>query len=208
MCIVKSRQEGSKRRSYEQRARAEGVARTTRRIAAAASELHATVGPAATTITAVAERAGVPRVTVYRHFPDEESLFRACQAHYLEQHPPPQPDWIGIDDPEERTRTALSTLYRYFDETEDMTANLLRDATRVPVLQDILRGMHAFLDWLGDDLATAWQKRPTTKLRAIASHAVSFTTWRSLCVEGSLGEGEAVDLMIVLLRHAASRDDR
>ena len=88
-----------------------------------------------------------------------------------------------------------------------MTANLLRDATRVPVLQDILRGMRAFFDWLGDDLAAAWQGRPTTKLRAIAGHAVSFTTWRSLCVEGSLGKREAVDLMIVLLRHVASRDD-
>ncbi|MGH2734818.1 MAG: TetR/AcrR family transcriptional regulator [Actinomycetota bacterium] len=201
------RDAGAKKRPYEQRARAEGVGRTTRRIAAAAAQLHATVGPAATTISAVAERAGVPRVTVYRHFPDEESLFRACQAHYLEQHPPPQAHWMGIDDPEERTRTALSALYRYFDETEDMTANLLRDATRVPALQDVLRGMHAFFDWLGDDLATAWQRRPTTKLRAIAGHAVSFTTWRSLCVEGSLGEGEAVDLMIVLLQHAAPRDD-
>jgi AcrR family transcriptional regulator len=198
---------GSEKRRYRQRARAEAVGRTTRRIAGAAAELHATIGPAATTISAVADRAGVPRVTVYRHFPDEESLFRACQAHYLDQHPPPQPHWTDVGDAQERTRAALSALYRYFDETEDMTANLLRDAPRVPVLRDILSGMHEFLDWLRDDLAAAWQSRPTKNLRSIAGHAVSFTTWRSLCVEGSLRESEAIDLMIVLLRHVASRDD-
>jgi AcrR family transcriptional regulator len=39
--------------------------------------LHESVGPRATTVSAIAEGAGVTRLTVYRHFPDELSLVSA-----------------------------------------------------------------------------------------------------------------------------------
>ena len=65
------------RRKYEKKRRAELEADTRRRITETAVELHGTVGPARTSISAVAERAGVRRSTLYRHFPDEAALFDA-----------------------------------------------------------------------------------------------------------------------------------
>ena len=68
-------------RPYRMGRRREQLDATRRRIAEAAFELHATVGPAQTSVSAVAERAGVQRHTVYHHFPDLGSLFRACTEH-------------------------------------------------------------------------------------------------------------------------------
>ena len=55
-------------------------------------ELHQALGPAKTTISAIAERAGVQRLTVYRHFPDERALLSACSSHYVVANPPPDPE--------------------------------------------------------------------------------------------------------------------
>ena len=102
-------------RPYEKRARAAAERETRRRITEATVELHRTVGPARTTISAVAQRAGVQRATVYRHFPTDGDLFAACSAHWIGLHPYPAPDaWAGIEDPEQRTLTALCELYAYY----------------------------------------------------------------------------------------------
>src|SRR3954454_8539339 len=99
-------------RRYQQRKRAESQAQTRRRIAEAALELHGTVGPARTTISAIAERAGVRRATVYRHFPDERTLFEACSGLFAAANPPPDPArWASIADPEERLRGGACAPY-------------------------------------------------------------------------------------------------
>ena len=99
------------------------------RIARAAVELHGTVGPSKTTIGALAEEAGVTRPTVYSHFPDELSLFKACSSLDLSENPPPDPDpWARIADPEERFRRALTEVYAYYLRRERMMDNVLRDA--------------------------------------------------------------------------------
>src|SRR3712207_3871494 len=111
-------------RKYELKARAEGQAQTRRRITEATVELHRTVGPAQTTISAIAERAGVQRLTVYRHFPTEEELFAACSAHWLAGSPPPDPaEWAGIADRRERLRSALEAIYAWYRANEGMLAN-------------------------------------------------------------------------------------
>src|SRR5437764_731523 len=111
------------------------MAETRRRIAAAAFELHSTLGPSLTTITAVAERAGVQRLTVYRHFPDEASLFRACMAHGMAADPPPEPDaWRAIPDPATRLPTVLAEVYARFRRHERLMGNVLRDAPLKPSL--------------------------------------------------------------------------
>ena len=99
-------------RRYRKRLRAEQEQQTRQAITEAAVRLHGTLGPARTTVSAIAEEAGVQRATVYRHFPDEPSLFQACSGHYMAMHPPPDPTrWMEIADPAERLREALADVY-------------------------------------------------------------------------------------------------
>src|ERR687889_2576399 len=116
-------------RKYEMKRRAERMRETRRRIAEAAVELHQTVGPARTTVSAIAEKAGVQRHTYYAHFPELKDLYRACTAHNLERNPMPDPyRWAEISGPEERLRVALSEVYAYYSRQEAMISNVLRDA--------------------------------------------------------------------------------
>src|SRR4051794_995691 len=146
------------RRKYELRARAEAQEETRRRITEATVGLHLEVGPAKTTISEIAKRAGVTRLTVYNNFPDEASLLGACSAHYGAQHPPPDPAaWAANDDPAERTRAALMAFYRYYRETEAMTGKVMRDAKAMPALAAVLdSGYVPFVEAVRDDLAMAW----------------------------------------------------
>src|SRR5438067_2181282 len=81
----------ARKRKYELKARAEAQEDTRRRITEATVGLHLEVGPAQTTISEVAKRAGVQRLTGYNNFPDELSLLGACPAHYPAPPPPPPP---------------------------------------------------------------------------------------------------------------------
>src|SRR4051794_39975816 len=124
-----------RKRAYRLKERARKQEETHRRITEATVELHRTVGASRTTIKAIAERAGVERLTVYRHFPDEASLFAACAAHWIAAHPPPDPSaWAAMGDPGRRLRVALGELYAWYDANERMLANNLRDAAALPEL--------------------------------------------------------------------------
>ena len=117
------------KRKYELKKRADEMAETHRRITEAAIELHGTVGPARTTLSAVAKRAGVERRTLYRHFPTEADLFAACSTHYFAAYPWPDLDaWRAIGDPQRRLEHALDELYAYYERTGPMLGNVLRDA--------------------------------------------------------------------------------
>src|ERR671917_708099 len=129
------------KRSYRMTKRAELEAETRRRITETAVELHGTVGPARTSISAIAEQAGVRRSTVYRHFPDEAALFEACSSHWESQNPAPDMSaWAAIDDPGERLRTALTELYAFYGRTERMMENLLRDERTMPLVAERFSG--------------------------------------------------------------------
>src|SRR5438445_7556799 len=136
----------SSKRKYELKKRADEMAETRRRITQAAVDLHGTVGPARTTLSAVAERAGVQRHTVYRHFPTEAELFGACSTHYLAANPWPDLEpWRAIGDPHQRLTRALDELYAYYERTEPMFSNVLRDAELVDALPPTLLPLQAFL---------------------------------------------------------------
>ena len=179
-----------KTRPYRLRARAEGMDRTRERITSAAIDLHGTIGPAATTMSAVAERAGVTRATLYRHFANEEALFSACSADWLAANPRPDlARWAAIDDPAERLQTALDELYAYNRSTEAMRANLLRDIDSLPAR--IATGITAFPIAMRDVLEVGWPSEryrrpsrrtwPRGRVRdvALADSARASTTTRS-----------------------------
>lgn len=140
-------------RAYTLRKRAQKQEETRARIVEAVVALHQEAGPLHTTISAVAERAGVERLTVYRHFPDEPSLFAACSSHYMAAHHPPDPaSWMAIADPRERTRAALKALYSYYREVAPMFAPVLRDAPRIPALLPFVAPHYTYLESVCDGL--------------------------------------------------------
>jgi AcrR family transcriptional regulator len=195
------------KRKYELKRRADEMARTRRRITEAAVDLHGTVGPARTTLSAVAERAGVQRHTVYRHFPTEADLFGACSAHYIAANPLPDLDtWRTISDPHRRLATALDELYGYYERTEPMLRNVLRDVELVDALRPTLVPMQAFLRETAEMLTAAWGARGRRRrvLKAAIDHAIAFHTWRSLTASGEITKTEAVDVVTALVKAAGA----
>ena len=194
-------------RKYEQRARAAKQDETRRRIAAATLELHEEVGPARTTVTEVARRAGVQRLTVYNNFPDEYALISACQGHFMAEHPPPDPSAaFALEDPAERLRSVLCDFYGWYRATQRTTENVSRDRGIVPALD---RRMSETADVQQEALAGALAAgfaasgRPRKPLRAAVALALDFWTWRRLSEEG-LTDAAAAGLMVGLVRAAAS----
>jgi AcrR family transcriptional regulator len=189
-------------RKYELRERAESVAQTRTRIVEATVELHEEVGPVRTTISAIADRASVQRLTVYRHFPDEHALFEACSAHWAEQHPRPDPAaWALVSDSEERLRAALNEIYGFFRETQGMIANLLRDLPESAVLRDVAGPFVSYWQDVRDVLGEGWSVRGRRQhvLHAVIGHAIHFDTWRSLTVHEGLTDARAAEVMVDLV---------
>ena len=190
-------------RKYEMKRRAERMQQTRRRITEAAVELHQTVGPARTTVSAVAEKAGVQRHTYYAHFPELKDLYLACTAHYLEQNPLPEPPfWANVADAEERLRVALSEVYAYYAGNEAMLSNVLRDAPLDPVAQENMASFYQYWEAMRDALADAFGasgERHEALLAAIAL-ALDLQTWHTLVRQQELDHDRAAGLMVVMVR--------
>jgi AcrR family transcriptional regulator len=169
-------------------------------------ELHGSVGPARTTMSAVAERAGVQRQTVYRHFADDGELLAACSSHFAALHPWPDASrWPSIDDPAERLRVALDELYAWYEVTGSMWTTVLRDETLVDALGAALAPLRAYLDDAAHALAAGWGARGgrRTMLLAATRHAVDFHTWRSLAHDGGVSRAGVVELTSAMVARAA-----
>ena len=176
---------------------------TRRRITEAAVELHQTIGPARTTVSAVAEKAGVQRHTYYAHFPELKDLYRACMGHHIALNPLPEPvSWADVADPEERLWVALSEVYAYFSRNEAMLANVLRDAPLDPVAQETMVPFYRYWETVKDIIADAFEasgERREALLAAIAV-ALDFQTWRTLVRQQGLSQERAVGLMVGMVR--------
>lgn len=171
------------KRKYTKTLRAEQQDETRNRIVEALVELHQKLGPANTSVKAVAEKAGVQRLTVYRHFPDEVSMFNACSAHYMELHPLPDlAGWSGIENPFERSETALVAFYKYYGETHKMWNSIYRDLDQLAALQKPMSQFEAYIDQVCDGLLNGWNEKGSAKnqLRITLRHALKFSTWKSL----------------------------
>lgn len=190
-------------RAYRLKERAQTEEETRLRIVEATVHLHQTVGDAQTTVSAIAKEAGVGRVTVYRHFPDERALLTGCTSHYFGQNPPPDPSfWADIADPAQRLETALHDLYAFYERDERMLARAEQDAPANPILAELLvpfshllRAMHFTLipGWSSDD----------TNLTTLVGLALAFTTWQTLVRQQECSTLQAVDLMACTIRAGA-----
>ena len=172
-----------KKRKYTKSLRAEQQGQTRDRIVEAAMMLHEELGPAHTSIKAVAEKAGVQRLTVYRYFPDDVSLFQACTSHWLALNPPPDMnEWSELLDARERSQTALLSFYQYYRSTEAMWTVSYRDVDKVIALQEPMAQIEAYIDQVCDDLVKVWKKTKHSKkqLQVTLRHALRFSTWQSL----------------------------
>jgi AcrR family transcriptional regulator len=197
------------RRKYELKKRAQEMAETHRRITEAAIELHGTVGPSRTTMSAVAKRAGVERRTLYRHFPTEAELFEACSTHYFTANPwPDLATWRAIRDPRQRLERALDELYAYYERTEPMYRNVLRDAELVDSACDAVAPLREYLDEAAEILTVGRRVRGRRRqlLAGAVRHALDFSTWRSLSTNG-IARADAAKLITALI-DAADGDDR
>jgi AcrR family transcriptional regulator len=190
-------------RKYEMKRRAERQKETHRRITEAAVELHQTVGPARTTVSAIAEKAGVQRHTYYAHFPELKDLYQACMGHYLERNPVPEPSsWADVADAEERLSVALSEVYAYYSGNEAMVSNVLRDAALDPIAQETMVSFYQYWETVRDVIADAFEasgERHAALLGAIAL-AQDFQTWRTLVRQQELSQDRAVELMVGMVR--------
>jgi AcrR family transcriptional regulator len=188
-------------RAYTLKRRAEQQDQTRQKIVDATIELHQSIGAAQTTIREIAKRAGVGRVTVYRHFPDEASLFHACSGHYFSQHPFPDiARWQEIPDPVERLKTGLHESYAWHEENAQMICMALAEARDLPVMAPY----HAYWDAAAQTLADAWRtrgQRRKNKKAAIAL-ALSFDTHHTLTREQQLSTKQAIALMTQLVETA------
>jgi AcrR family transcriptional regulator len=196
-------------RTYQKKKRAEQQDETRTRIVEATITLHQQIGGPATTISAIADLAGVERATVYRHFPDERALLQACTGHYIMQNPPPAPDaWLQIDDAKERFRVALEEIYDYHRRTEVMSSRAAIDIPQMPTLREVLGPFFAYWEQVKRVLSEPWcrdgQEKPL--VAAAIGHAVAFQTWQSLVRMQGLEDGEAVRVMVRMVHCVAKLD--
>ena len=198
-----------KRGKYELKKRAQREEETRLRIVRATVELHETVGPALTTRSAIAERAGVSRPTVYSHFPDELSLGKACSALGLSENPLPDPGmWEEIADPEKRLREALSELYDYFRRREGLLANILRDQEMPhlkddPDVREIMRPIVNHGERMQRALAMGWEihkSHTPPLLQGAIGLALDFQNWRTMVRKQGMTDEQAVELMARMVR--------
>ena len=196
-----------KKRPYKMKRRAELEAQTKQRITESAVELHGTLGPARTSMKAVAEHAGVPRSTVYRHFADEEELFGACSAHWTMENPPPEvTQWQTIEDPAERLEAALGELYAYYRRAGGMLDKLLRDEAQVPMVAKLFAPYHQQMETITEILmqGRGLRGKARDRTRAAVAHAIAFRTYQQLTEEAELDDAEAAELMRRLVAAASS----
>ena len=171
------------KRKYTKTKRAEQQEQTRERILEAVIALHEELGPANTSIKAVAERAGVQRLTVYRYFPDDDSLFQACTSRWLQLNPPPNvADWAKIQKADEQTYAVLLAFFRYYRQTESMWKGAYCDVEEIEALKNPMARFEAYLDQARDDLLAPWnvKGKRQQQLSATLHHCLQFTTWQSL----------------------------
>ena len=195
-------------RKYELNKRAEKLEATRRRIVEATVSLHEEVGPARTSISAIAERAGVERLTVYRHFPGEQDMFHACAFRYRELHPLPDPErWLALKEPGARLKQALADMYAYYEEAAPMLSKVFGDLPHVPSMRKAVESAAERRNALVDVVVSGWDDSDYADRRRLSLAvrlAFDFNTWVNLVQTQGCSLEEAVELMSSLAACAAA----
>lgn len=194
-----------KKRRYRMKKRAESEEQTRMRIVTSAVAVHGTLGPSQSSISAIADHAGVRRSTVYRHFPDEKALFTACSSHWMAENPVPDiARWAAIREFPQRLNVALHELYGYYRRNERMLANVFRDEGTMPIVRELLGGFRGYLAAAQKVLPESGGEAGTRIEEAALGHALSFATWRSLAMEQGLSDDESARLMGLFIEVCSS----
>lgn len=167
-------------------------------IVEATVKLHEELGPAYTSIKAIAEEAGVQRLTVYRHFPDDASLFQACTSHWLAANPLPElPAQEKNNDSLVLIASTLVDVYRYYRKTERMWTVAYRDVDELKVMQAPMAGVDAYFDQIRDRLLATVKPIAANKkqLSMTLGHCLRFSTWQSFNKE-KLSDKKMVELVM------------
>jgi AcrR family transcriptional regulator len=184
----------TEKRRYRLKARADKQTATRLGIIQAAAALHDEIGPARTTVSEIARRAGVQRLTVYNHFPDETDLFEACGAHWMAQHPlPDMAAAFAEADAADSLRRVLTGLYGWYRENKNSNEHLQRDRLLMPALDAVMSiRMDQQMASLADMLAARFMGADhPPQVRAAVALALDFWTWRRLSHEGLTDAGAA-----------------
>jgi AcrR family transcriptional regulator len=103
-------------RRYRLDRRAETAEQTRRRIVEATHALHAERGIYATSMTQIAQRAGVSVGTVYHHFPTYQDAVFACSQRAAEMFPFPSADiFVGLSTLENRVRRLVRESFGFYE---------------------------------------------------------------------------------------------
>lgn len=197
----------NEKRRYHMTKRAEAEAETRKRITQSTVDLHEALGPSRTSISAIAAHAGVRRSTVYRHFPDELALFKACTAHWMVANQPPDPSaWTVIEDADKMLCAVLNDLYAYYRRTRRMMESIHRDEEIMPLVKQMMGGYRDYLTGARSLLMDRCRPEPARcrQVEAAIGHAISFPAWRSLALEQGLTDEDCSELMCRLVRAALS----
>jgi AcrR family transcriptional regulator len=185
-------------REYKMVKRRDKVEETRRRIAKATYELHSTIGPALTTIALISDRARLPRQTVYRNFASQLEIFRSCIAFGLEMNPLPDPNrWQSIADPEERLQVGLTEIYQWFEATEPVMTNSLRDFGAVPESAEAMQPMGEVFGRIYEALSHGCER---SEVHPLLSLAVDFATWKKLRREQGMASNAIVEMWLDIIR--------
>ncbi|MBX3069199.1 MAG: TetR/AcrR family transcriptional regulator [Thermomicrobiales bacterium] len=185
-------------RTYRKRKRAVSEAETRQRIVDAAIAMHQSKGNAAT-ISEVARVAGISRITLYRHFPDELALLTACTSHYMEQHPLPDlATWTAIEDPIERLRKALADVFAYHRENVRMMTAAEHGVAENPTLSQLLQPLVEYWEAAVAVLTLGFPDDNASSpfIRQSIALAVSLPTWRLLAQQRGLSDEDCVEMFV------------
>lgn len=181
------------RRRYRLGRRAETTQETRQRLVEATFQLHSERGIAETSMTDIAERAGVSVGTVYHHFPSYAHAIRACGAYTVEHAPAPTAAiFAGAGSRPERIGRLVRALFDHYE--------------RVPALESVRRDRH-----LAPELDTFAREELRNRRRLAAEAAgpggaalvaalADIDVYRSLRREG-FGTADAADHVAALLSH-------